>query len=78
MLKFTKLDSVKFIDEDSNLIPILLSDGWVNDDITASKEEDREELLEKAKGLGLKLHHKTGIEKIKEAIKEAENDKDSE
>lgn len=78
MLKFTKGDSVKFIDPESKLIPRLIADGWKSDDMDTPEEETRISLLEKAKELGLNLHHRTGIEKLKEAIEKAENDKDSE
>lgn len=70
MLEFKKDDKVKLIDPESNLIPLLKADGWDCGDKGKSgdDEEKRLALLQEAKDLGLKPHHKLKADKLKELI----------
>lgn len=60
----------KFLDPESLLIPICLRDGWV---IEGEEKEDgeRDALFAEAEALGLKPHHKAGVDKLKAMIAEA-------
>lgn len=69
---FKKDEGVKYIEEGSKLIPILLDDGWSCDDIQESADKELEALKVKADKLGIKYHHASGVKKLKELIKECE------
>jgi hypothetical protein len=69
MLKFVKDNAVKFISPESSLIPILRHEGWTVEGETVAP--DLEALRAEAGALGLKVHHKTGAEKLAELIAEA-------
>lgn len=73
MLTFKKDDLVKYVDEQSSLVPVLLKDGWKADGVSAPKAEDDNlaALREEAEALGIKVHHKTGAEKLAALIAEA-------
>ena len=70
MLKLIKGESVKILDPQSTLIPVLKKQGWK---VEGEKDEDNAlaELRAEAEKLGLKVHHKAGAEKIRELIEEA-------
>ena len=70
MLKLIKGESVKILDPQSTLIPVLKEQGWK---VEGEKDEDNAlaELRAEAEKLGLKVHHKAGAEKIRELIEEA-------
>jgi hypothetical protein len=75
MITFTKGESVKFIDEGSSLIPLLKLDGWkAEGEAEDVFEADIEELRAEAEALGIKVHHKAGVSKIVELIKEAKGE----
>ena len=76
MLTFRKGDAEKIIDPKSNLIDVLIEDGWSCSDKAIKKTDDREALMEEAKALGLKPHHKAGVDKLKTMIEEAKDGKD--
>ncbi len=73
MLTFKKADGVKYVDPNSALIPLLVEQGWVSDDAPKAKEVDGDldALRAEAEALGLKVHHKTGAEKLAALIAEA-------
>lgn len=75
MKKFLKDAGVKVLSPESSLIPLLLDDGWVEEGAEVKKDDveiDKAALLEKARGLGLDVHHATGAAKIVKMIEEAE------
>lgn len=69
-MKFTKGADTKLIEKGSNLVAALLNDGWKSDD--CEKPCELSELRAEAEALGLKPHHKSGAEKLKEMIKDAQ------
>lgn len=69
MLTFKKGNDVKYVDEKSELVQVLKSLDWVCDTDGAT---ELDVLREKAESLGLKPHHKAGVEKLKELIASAE------
>jgi hypothetical protein len=68
-LKFLKDGNEKIVDEQWK--KQLLADGW-----KVEGEDDLSALWEEAEALGLKLHHKTGREKLIEAIEKAKENAD--
>jgi len=67
MITFTKDNAVKVIDDNSDLIPVLLKDGWVSDDVIHASD-DLEALKAEATELGITFHHKAGVAKLKELL----------
>ena len=65
-LKLTKGEDVKLIDPKSSLIAVLQENGWKLDG--ANDESELDALKAKADELGLKYHHKAGVDKLKELI----------
>lgn len=75
MITFTKGESVKFIEEGSELIPLLKEHGWkAEGEAEDVFDVDVEELRAEAEALGIKVHHKAGVAKIAELIKEAKGE----
>lgn len=70
MLTFTKENAVKYVDHESTLIDVLRKNGWK---VEGEKDvdEELEALRAEAELLGLKVHHKTGVDKLRELIAEA-------
>lgn len=68
-LKFVKDGSEKIVEDKWKAQ--LLKDGW-----KVEGEEDLSALWEEAKELGLKLHHKTGREKLIAEIEKAKENAD--
>lgn len=66
MITLYKDGGVKILDDESCLIPILKADGWAVDG-----EDERSALMAEAESLGIKVHHKAGVEKIRELIASA-------
>jgi hypothetical protein len=73
MLTFKKGDWVKFIDPSSTLISVLKAEGWkAEGEVEVAKEDSNLDALRaEAEVLGLKVHHKTGAEKLSALIAEA-------
>lgn len=76
MIKLVKDGGVKLLDEKSNLVSILKNEGWkVDGEKAEAKAEvvdgELEALRAEAAALGLNVHHRTGVEKLKEMIEEA-------
>lgn len=79
MVPYTKDGGVKFINaNNSDLVSALVAAGWVPEgQETADKDEfeaDIDVLRAEAKALGLAVHHKAGVAKIAEMIKEAKGE----
>jgi len=70
MLKFIKDDCVKIIDPESSLIPVLKEQGWLVEG-EKSLEDELEALKAEADALGVKYHHKSGVEKLSALIAQA-------
>ncbi len=68
MPKLTKGDAVKFLDDNSTLLEVLKDNGWV---VEGEEVNELDALKSEAEALGLKPHHKAGVEKLKEMIAEA-------
>lgn len=60
---------IKFVDQEA-VKELLLEQGWKIEGLDGVVEDDREELMAKAKKLGLKPHHATGAKKLAEMIEE--------
>lgn len=69
MLTFYKGDGVKIIDPESALIPTLKKTGWAleGEEPIADIEALKQELDE----LGVKYHHKAGVDKLLQLLEEA-------
>ncbi|TXH18925.1 MAG: hypothetical protein E6R03_01320 [Hyphomicrobiaceae bacterium] len=65
MITLVKDGSQKFLDENSTLIPVLKSQGWV---VEGEEVDDVEALKAEATALGIEFHHKSGAKKLKELI----------
>jgi len=70
MVTLIKDGGVKYLSDDSSLIPDLKKDGWVCEGEEISP--DIEALKEEANKLGLKYHHRCSYETIKKLIEEAQ------
>lgn len=74
-LKFKRGESTK--ETDAQFKEELLAQGWAVDgegadsDKENTKANEQQELLEKARALGLTPHHKTGVDKLRELIEKA-------
>lgn len=82
MLKFTKNGGVKFISPKSDLIPILVKDGWVADGngnkklvdaIVDVSDDTLRTLKAQADEMGLEYHPNIGAAKLAAKIEEAKN-----
>jgi len=63
---FTKDGSVKKVDDNHPQIVDLVEMGWV-------EEGGKQQLVKEAEALGLTVHHRSGVEKIKKMIEEAKD-----
>lgn len=73
MKKFLKDGGVKVLSPESSLIPLLLANGWIEEGAAVKTAAvDKAALLEKARGLGIQVHHATAADKIVKMIEEAE------
>ena len=70
MLKLIKGEDVKILSPESSLIQKLLENGWVKEG-DQKKDGELEALRAEAEALGLKVHPRTGIEKLKADIAQA-------
>lgn len=73
-IRLYKDGGVKIIDADGiERISMLKSLGWREEAEEIKEEEscERDDLLKEAESLGLKVHHKAGLDKIKSMIAEA-------
>lgn len=72
MITFKKGDWVKYIDLSSTLIDVLKSEGWkAEGEVNVEPENGIDALRAEAEALGIKVHHKTGAEKLAALIAEA-------
>jgi len=70
---FKKDGATKFVTKD-NVAEELIAMDWTCDEYGSPKtNDDREALVEKAKALGLKPHHKAKAETIRKMIEEADD-----
>ena len=60
----------KFVDQEA-VKKLLLEQGWKTEELEATVKDEKEELMAKAKKLGLKPHPATGVKKLKALIAEA-------
>jgi len=70
MLKLIKGEDVKILSPESSLIQKLLENGWVKEG-DQKKDGELEALRAEAEALGLKVHPRTGVEKLKADIAQA-------
>lgn len=70
MLTLKKGEDVKILSLESTLIDRLKADGWTVDGETVSENSDNEldDLRAEAKALGIEVHHRAGVDKIREMI----------
>ncbi len=58
MIKLVKNEAVKFVDEGSSLIPLLLADGWVDEETDSDEPSDpSDEVILEAPQRGRKKKH---------------------
>lgn len=71
MITLIKGENKKILDDNSGLIPLLKGDGWIVEGEEIKADDELAKVKAEAEALGLKVHHKAGIDKIKAMIEEA-------